>query len=598
LVAAPAGDWPSDVPNWKQLEPGEHPRLVFRKADLPALRAKAKTPEGQAIVANIQKQLDRTPYSTWHAAGYAFLWQLTQDAKHADKAKEMAQKTLAKTPNTDSGKYTWPGNGQLRGGPCLWGLALAYDLAYDGWTPEFRKEVAAGIMANPHFAAIANKPAHSPGVNHWGAHTGGLGCALLALRGDPEADQKIIEDYLDKVVTNAKREITEGYGSRGYYYEGHHCGRISSNTGILPFIQAYRLAAGKDLVAHNVNAQWLSAKWIYDLVAQPGGAIGSLQRGMYCRPFALGKGFSENGDFAIGFGVVPDQYKPALLWTANHVVQPGSNNGYDVLATPLHGVYALANWPLGTKEQNPAEVLPNVLHDTGPNYFVFRNGWKGDGTDLMVTAMMGSRPDAGRKMASGGSVLVAGRGLNAGGAAPAAAAAKGDADDDAVAKQGGDPFFRFPGMFYTSKLTYSRLAKDGSGVISARHIKAPPAPTPLPDAPTSLAVDYSKAAGVDLLIAMTGPQAGYQVEYWMGVKPLEKPVEATGVDGWKTRTVKIEPSPDGVSQPWYIMTLQKGEAPAVKVEKNTITVGKQTLTFDGEKIVVGTMGPELKLATP
>jgi hypothetical protein len=153
-------------------------------------------------------------------------------------------------------------------------------------------------------------------------------------------------------------------------------------------------------------------------------------------------------------------------------------------------------------------------------------------------------------------------------------------------------------MFYTSKLTYSRIAKDGSGVISARHLKAPPAPKPLPDEPTSLAVDYSKAAGVDLLVAMTGPQAGHQVEYWMSVKPLERAVEATGVGGWKTRTVRVDASPDGVSQPWYIMTLQKGDAPEVKVTKNTITVGQQTLTFDGEKIVLGKMGPEIKLGTP
>lgn len=35
--------------------------------------------------------------------------------------------------------------------------------------------------------------------------------------------------------------------------------------------------------------------------------------------------------------------------------------------------------------------------------------------------------------------------------------------------------------------------------------------------PTSLAVDYSRASGADLLVAMVGPLVGYQVEYWMDI---------------------------------------------------------------------------------
>lgn len=566
-------EWPVDVPGWKKLEPGEHPRLVYRKTDLPAIRERAKTPEGKAILAAMQKLLDEHPYTIWHAASYAFLWQLTQDKEYAVKAEDMARKTLARTANPD-GRYTWPGDGQLRAGPCLLGLALAYDLAYDAWSPEFRKEVATGIMANPHFTEIATKPRHHPGVNHWGAHSGGLGCALLALRGDPEADQKIIEDYLGRIVTNVKREIAEGYGTRGYYYEGHHCGRISANTGVLPFIQAYRLSAGKDLQVNNPNGAWLVSRSIYDLFAQPDGSIGSMQRGMYCRPFQLGTGTSENGDFSIGFGTIPPKHKAALLWTVNHVVQPGATKIYDVAKVPIHAVYALANWPVGVKEQNPGEVLPNILHDTGPDYFVFRNGWKGDGTDLVVTALLGSRAGAGRNMASGGSVYVGGRGL----------------------KAGNELFFRFPGMFHSSKLTYSRFAKDGSAVIAARWLNPAKPPASLTDNPTSLAVDFSRAGGVDLLMAMTGPQTGHQVEYWMGIKPMKDAVEATGADGWKTRTVRIDPSPDGVAQTWYIMTLQKGDAPEIKSALGAITVGKQTLKFDGEKIVMSTMASEIKLA--
>jgi hypothetical protein len=337
------------------------------------------------------------------------------------------------------------------------------------------------------------------------------------------------------------------------------------------------VAAGKDLVANCVNAQWLSAKWIYELFPIPDGKPGNMQRGMYCRAFGRGDtGLSENADIALGFGIIPDKYKPAFLWTYNHAVCPGESKDYDVLGMAIHGVYALVNWPIDMKEQNPGEVLPNILHDTGPDYFVFRSGWKGDGSDLLVSTLVGSRAGAGRGMAAGGSVYVGGRGL----------------------KVGNEEFFRFPGMFHSSKLTYSRFAKDGSAVISARWLDAAKAPAKLPDEPTSLAVDFSKAAGVDLLVAMTGPQIGHNVEYWMQIKPISAVKDATGADGWQTRTVRVDISPDGVKQPWYVMTVQKGDAPKVSAVNNTITVGKQTLTFDGEKIVLGTMGPEFKLPAP
>ena len=39
--------------------------------------------------------------------------------------------------------------------------------------------------------------------------------------------------------------------------------------------------------------------------------------------------------------------------------------------------------------------------------------------------------------------------------------------------------------------------------------------------------------------------------------------------------------------PWAIMTLQKGDPPAVVVDGKQVKVGEQTLTFDGEKIVLG-----------
>jgi len=262
--AVAAKDWSVAVPGWKPVTANEHPRLIFRKDDVPTLRKRAQTPAGKVMIERAQQLLE-APFTTWHAAGHAFLYQITGDQAWADKAKEAAEQTLARKPNPD-GRYTWPGEGQLRAGPCLSALALAYDMAYDGWDAATRNTIAKGIVENKFLEEIADSPKHVPGCNHWGAHTGGAGIALLALRGDAGVDTNRIEELLGKVVNNARREIAEGYGSRGYYYEGHHCGRLSSNTGLVPFIQAYRVAMGRDLVPNSSNAQWLVTKWVYEFV--------------------------------------------------------------------------------------------------------------------------------------------------------------------------------------------------------------------------------------------------------------------------------------------------------------------------------------------
>jgi hypothetical protein len=53
-VHAPAiageSEWPAPAPGWKTPASGEHPRLFFRKGDLPALKKRAASPEGKAIL--------------------------------------------------------------------------------------------------------------------------------------------------------------------------------------------------------------------------------------------------------------------------------------------------------------------------------------------------------------------------------------------------------------------------------------------------------------------------------------------------------------------------------------------------------------------
>lgn len=147
--------------------------------------------------------------------------------------------------------------------------------------------------------------------------------------------------------------------------------------------------------------------------------------------------------------------------------------------------------------------------------------------------------------------------------------------------------YELPGPFHTSKLTYSKFEKNGSGVISAMlldgaDVGKSKALASLEKKPTSLTVDFGRKSGADLLVAQVGPMVGFQVGYWMQFDPA-KLAEKKGVDGYFTKTTQFKLG----DQKAVVMTLQKGDAPEVKYEGNKITVGGQELVFDGEKLILG-----------
>jgi len=116
LAAETDKPWPAPVPGFVEPQAGEHPRLFFRKADLPEIRRRAtETAEGRAIVARLRLLLGNNgeamptvynpnypinigakgagtlpvgAFTMSHAGGYGMLYQLTGDRKYADLARE------------------------------------------------------------------------------------------------------------------------------------------------------------------------------------------------------------------------------------------------------------------------------------------------------------------------------------------------------------------------------------------------------------------------------------------------------------------------------------------------------------------------------
>jgi hypothetical protein len=150
--------------DWAKVRGGEHPRLLFRKDDLPRLRQRAQSPQGRKIMAQLEELLDRAqkygfayfPPAAEHSmgniwgTGHALLYQLTGDKRHADRARGLCHANLY-------GSYYY-GGGWLHAYTML-GLALCYDMCYDAWDAEFRDIIYVYLEQNIRQLAMRHEPA-------------------------------------------------------------------------------------------------------------------------------------------------------------------------------------------------------------------------------------------------------------------------------------------------------------------------------------------------------------------------------------------------------------------------------------------------------
>ncbi len=496
IAALLAQDWPSPAPDFVAPSPGEHPRLFFRKKDVDALQERARTPEGKRILDRLRELLgggeamptefnpNRGPqkdgsgdfhakaavgktYTLWHGAGFGFLYQLTGDAKYAGLGRACVEKALDGQRDRDNRYAFKDPTGALRAGPSLGAVAMAYDLCYDGWDDAFRRRVAQAVAGynEGKFMSLEELAAgsrHKPESNHWGCQIGGALLALLAVKGDPGVDDARVSKLLETAGKNIVRNVTQGFGDGGYFWEHAGPGQISSDTAFLPAVQAMKVAGGLDYISPRPNVPLVTMIRVYELIRKGDGFAYPLRHPSSYGTQAFERdGLSRGGQVAQGFGVIPTSYRPALLWTYHNVLEPdASKRSFDLLSPyPHRPILALVNWPIGEKERNPAELLPRVLHDRLRHYVVFRNRWQ-DEQDILITGLWGARNDGVEP------VLVWGLGER----------------------------LTWGTCVKAKESTLSGVKPDGSGIFRAGE--------------TSLAVDFSQASGADALLVMIGPGAG------------------------------------------------------------------------------------------
>ena len=429
-AAAPTEElpWPAPVPGHEAPAPGEHPRLFFRQADLPALRAKAETEEGRAMLARLRELLgggeampehfrpkdapfgDGTKpvelpvgaYSIGHAAGFGLLYQLTGDPKYAKLGRECFEWAFEGIRDRDErGRYGWKGRtGNLRAGPTVGWYAVAYDLLYNGWDEDFRVEVAQAIQnfdqgGGTTLANLAGGASHAPISNHWGMQVGGAALALLAIRGDPGVDTGLVDRLLVENQAAVIRALKEGFGDGGFFAEGDGTGSMAAHIALLPALQAWRTAAGADFISPRPHAQWVAKRWMFLAQMADGQADFRPNRGGYPHNTWARGTLSGGGYFAHAFGVLDERLHPGLLWMYDRWFREADNAAgtpFDTAGVYPHtAVLAFINFPLGLEPQDPAAEWPRRNRDTTFGFHAWRNRFK-DENDVIISVLGETTP--------------------------------------------------------------------------------------------------------------------------------------------------------------------------------------------------------------
>jgi hypothetical protein len=206
---------------------------------------------------------------------------------------------------------------------------------------------------------VMSDAARARGVNPWGLYWASVG-------------KQWIENWATWAVGSF------GWAMAGEGYTQH------AYRAVLPFAHCYRNALDEDLVGRP-NLRMAMARYAAQTMFRDDGA--------YLQSYGPGGSALGVDNYARGFGLVSDDLRPAVLWAWNRtqkLADAGKLKGTYLTEDsldPMSAAFMLVNYPDTTAEQNPAQLLPNVLHDDWKGGFAFRNRWQ-DGDDIVATLFL------------------------------------------------------------------------------------------------------------------------------------------------------------------------------------------------------------------
>jgi hypothetical protein len=192
-------------------QPGEHPRMLFRKGDIARLKAKLSHPVCRRAYEKIKADVS-------NPVAVGVIYQFTGDRKHAEAAVDLVvTKMKDHTGGAFNLGHAW--------GPRVRDVALTYDLCQDAWSGEFRQEVrnyvtwvAERLILRPN--SVSRKVNWNPNSNYHAFLRGGAAMGTLALVGDkgPRPDPPRDPGLRPMAMPAATVRLGEGAPKVGFEY--------------------------------------------------------------------------------------------------------------------------------------------------------------------------------------------------------------------------------------------------------------------------------------------------------------------------------------------------------------------------------------------
>ena len=184
-------------------KPGEHPRFLIRREDLPALKKKFATAWGRSM----SGQLDKKDWSRSNSAvGLGLLYQLTGKREYADRARELIMLDI------DSGWWLPISGIHDPAWKAMEGI-YAYDLVHDTCDAAFHAKMLRTLRPNMQFLQNYCNIDRGNGSYHsnWSAqYQTGVGMCAMALLADPEPAREEPPLKIARLSPPADLEIRPG----------------------------------------------------------------------------------------------------------------------------------------------------------------------------------------------------------------------------------------------------------------------------------------------------------------------------------------------------------------------------------------------------
>ncbi len=587
------------IPNHQPLRKGEHPRLIFRQEEIPAIRAKSQTELGQQIMQRLSEALEGeiyyegiAPNGGSHAAGHCFLALLNDRPEAAAKAWEIVENSL-----------NHPGARLLEKSTLTQGIALAYDLCYQYWDENQIQKLTTWLETETTKLLNGDSPQRGWNGNpwsNWNARArGAAGLAALATLGESSASSKQVEI----ARRNVQRYLHTALGDRGFGTEGDLYTRESLNA-IIPFVHAYQKVLGQDL-SSNSPLVWVIPHYLNRLVKQ----------GQEVSVPAYGRHrLAPTGDLLVlSWQITPKQLLPAALWVFDEYFTTSGDGSFGIDKHQPHlAIYALTGYPEGVTAENPARLIPRVQADSVRGFVTFRNQWR-DENDFVSSIYLKRNPlGASWSYPDVGSFRIWGLGERWAISGP-----------DLPQPENENVLMLSQAAFWESaEPIFGRANANGSGIITFKtnNVFKPDSEPPLGITDfRSFAVDYSGVAGVPGLFVVVDRLVGavdheyFQDKIWIMHTPGKVEIKentftiisASGATMKGTFItpveVKITYQPTetggvikatGDDHFFVVMTVQSGAPPELEIVgtglNSRVKIGNQTITVteDGVNFAV------------